>query len=103
MKTHYECQPYEHERTLNPLIFNWDAESGEVAGPGADYILDQISFGEVACHPHRWYHEFSSAPLKSTTDMSAIIGERWILPNDLIDFYPQIEEPEGLPPGAIVG
>lgn len=103
MKARYECQPYVFERALTPLIFDWDADEGKVEGPGATHIMEQIALGGVTCHPDLFLHEFGPTPLKSPTDIAAIIGERWNLPDNLIDFYPQIEEPEGLPPGAIVG
>lgn len=104
MKKRYECQPYPSEKSERPLIFDWDRSAGIVDGEGARHILQQIAMGGVVCRPNSWPHAFSADPLKSLTDMAAIVGERWYLPDDLKPFYPQIDEdPSDLPPGAIIG
>lgn len=102
MKKHYECQPAVwHEK---PLIFDWDEETGEVDGPGADTIKERAAWAEVSAHPYGNAWELSKTPLKSKTDMAAIIGYSWILPDDLAKFYPQFDEDySDLPPDAIIG
>ncbi len=102
MKTHYECQPAVwHEK---PLIFDWDADTGDIEGPGASRIKEMAGWGEVAAHPTPWVWNLSKSPLQNKTDMAAIIGYWWVLPDDLASFYPQIDEDlSDLPPGATIG
>lgn len=102
MKKHYECQPLVwHEK---PLVFDWDADTGEIDGPDAARIKDMATWGEIEAHPLPWSWTFSKSPLKNKTDMAAIIGRWWSLPDDLASFYPQLEEDlSDLPDNAIVG
>lgn len=104
MKKHYECQPYPWERSEELLVFDWDEDAGVIQGLGSRHILRQISLGGAVCRPNAWGHSFSAEPSKSKTDMAAIVGERWTLPDDLAPFYPQLDEDlSDMPPGATIG
>lgn len=87
MKTHYELKPT--GRYAQTLVFDWDIATGEVSGTGAQWILDVAQHGSIGAHPLPWEWTFSNAPLKSRTDMAAIVGYEHELPADLADFYPK--------------
>ncbi len=87
MKTHYELKP--NGPYVLPLVFDWDMATGEVSGPGAQWILDVARHGSTPAHPVPWQWTFSKTPLKSKTDMAAIVGYEHALPADLADFYPK--------------
>ena len=86
MKAHYELKPT--ARYAKPLVFDWDISTGEVFGPSAQFILDMARGGSTPAHPLPWQWAFSKTPLKSKTDMAAIVGYQHELPADLADFYP---------------
>lgn len=77
-----------------PLVFSWDDATGELSGRDAALIAEKASHGGISAHPLPWAHEFSAEPLKSTTDMAAIIGWEHEIPSVLAGFYPQPPEDE---------
>jgi hypothetical protein len=87
MKTHYELKPT--GPYAQPLVFDWDLATGTVSGPSAQWIRDMAADGSTAAHPLPWQWTFSKTPLKSKTDMAAIVGYQHALPADLADFYPK--------------
>jgi hypothetical protein len=92
MPRHYELEPVAwHAQTL---IFDWDEVQGTVTGPGADYILKHAAQGSISVHPMPWSHTFGAEPLKSKTDIAAIIGYQHKLPDDLAAWYPQCQKDE---------
>lgn len=72
--------------------FDWDEETGTVSGPDAAELLTIASWGGIGAHPVPAAHKFGPEPLKSKTDLAAIIGWRHALPDDLAPFYPQFED-----------
>jgi hypothetical protein len=96
MKKHYELQPNGLAPYAEPLAFDWDEETGEVSGTSAEWIKSLAASGSTAAHPVPWGWTFSTAPLKSKTDMAAILGYTHQLPDDLAPFYPQPED-DGTP------
>ncbi len=87
---HYECVPNVwHEQ---PLVFDWDAETGEVSGPSAAAILEVASWGVVSAHPYPCEWALSPEPTKSLADMAVIVGHRHVLPDDLARHYPVIAD-----------
>ncbi|HXG27270.1 MAG TPA: hypothetical protein VNJ47_00275 [Nevskiales bacterium] len=77
------------------LILSWDPETGEISGPGAAFVRGRMEGspdGFVSCHPVPYYHPLSRDPLRSMTDMAAILGFEYKLPDDLQEHYPQPEE-----------
>lgn len=92
---HYNLQPTVWH--AKPWVFDWDEESGLVTGRDAELIIAESKMGGAACHPcPAWPHEFSPEPLKSKTDMAAIIGWEHRLPDDLADYYPKLPD-DGFP------
>lgn len=87
MKMHYELKPKAPYAQL--LVFDWDLATGTVSGPGAQWIRDVAADGSTPAHPAPWQWTFSKTPLKSKTDMAAIVGYEHALPADLADFYPK--------------
>lgn len=88
MKTHYELKPT--GPYAQTLVFDWDIATGELSGAGAQWIREMAQHGSIAAHPLPWQWTFSGAPLKSKTDMAAILGYEHELPADLAAFYPQL-------------
>ena len=75
----------------NDLDFSWNPETGEVTGKSADIVKHIADWGGVPMHPYPATWDFSDSPLKSKTDMAAIIGFQWRLPEDLQSYYPKLE------------
>ncbi|GHT95449.1 hypothetical protein FACS1894116_10980 [Betaproteobacteria bacterium] len=71
-------------------MFDWDDETGEITGPSAGKILEAFKRGEVSVRPRPWGVNISST--KSRTDMAAVVGNYHILPPELADAYPQLED-----------
>jgi hypothetical protein len=92
---HFELQPTVWH--AKPWIFDWDDEAGEVYGIDSEAIIAEAAMGGASCHPcPMWSHKFSSNPLKSKTDMAAIIGWEHRLPDELVEFYPKLPD-DGIP------
>jgi hypothetical protein len=92
---HYELHAIlEHLKDLS-LVFDWDEETGEISGRDAEYIKKcAVPHGVADCLLFAYI--LSAEPLKSKTDMAAILhyngGIHYELPEDLAPFYPQFEE-----------
>lgn len=92
MSHHFECPPFSGNPLIEPLIFDWDDVAGTVSGPGAVEIRRLAKAGGVPMHPLPAGHLFSADPLKSRTDLAAIIGLQHRLPPELADAYPDLIE-----------
>ncbi len=83
-----------------PLEFEWDAESGEVRGRDADKVLglvvSAVKEGCVVGHPQPTNHEISD-PLHNTGEMAVLLGNDWILADDLASAYPKANEEDDIP------
>lgn len=92
--TSYSLKPLHTSPRARPVLleFDWDAETGEINGPGADLIRDRAAWGEIGIQPHPTIHRFSADPLRNRTDMAAIIGYSHELPADLVEHYPQVAD-----------
>ena len=90
MKKHYKLQPTGPH--AQALVFDWDITTGEVSGPGAQWILDMAKGSSIDAHPLPWGWTFSSTPLKSKTDMAAIVGLQHELPAGSGQLLPSIAE-----------
>ncbi len=75
-----------------PLVFDWDATTGEVSGPDAARILAMAKWPSVNARPVPWVWNLGPDPTRSLTDMAAILGWSHELPDELAAHYPQ---PEG--------
>jgi hypothetical protein len=92
MKKHYVCNS--RNKKMEPLVFDWDIESGEVSGPSAGVILEIAASGGVSIYPPPQYWAFGKEPLKDRYDMAAIIGAWHDVPEDLVEYYPGRFTPE---------
>lgn len=86
----FRCASFSGNPDIPPLIFEWDESSGAVRGPSAGLLRSVAEEGGTPLHPTPAYHRFSSEPLKSRTDLAAIIGYLHCLPVDLVDAYPRV-------------
>lgn len=96
MILHFNCPPTSGSPLATPLVFSWNPDTGEVSGPGAEEVRGISRCGGVSAHPLPWAWEFGPDPLRSYTDMAAIVGSYWRLPDELADHYPQLED-DGIP------
>lgn len=80
-----------------PLEFEWDANSGEVKGDGAEKLLALVAAaikgGYVVGHPYPTSFDIND-PLHSEKEMAVLLGNEWILSEDLAAAYPQVDEEE---------
>ncbi|MFA6971648.1 MAG: hypothetical protein WC208_09645 [Gallionella sp.] len=74
-----------------PLVFEWDAATGEIRGPDADKVLGMIASaikeGSMTGHPYPTSYEITD-PLHRPAEMAVLLGQYWILPDDLASAYP---------------
>lgn len=83
-----------------PLEFEWDAESGEVRGRDADKVRNMaVSAQKEGCmigHPYPTTYDITD-PLRKASEMAALLGQEWTLPDELIREYPapDVDEDEG--------
>jgi hypothetical protein len=89
---HFNC-PESFGSNDDPLIFDWDDETGEITGPSADFVLACFKHGNISAHPIPWDWDLTST--KSRTDIAAVIGSLWDLPPDFVDDYPKYEGGDG--------
>jgi hypothetical protein len=89
MKLSFNCPPLSASVLARPLVFTWDPETGEVAGPDADLVRKLAAFDAIDAHPAPGTHRLGEAPLHSWVDMAAIVGSEWELPLELRAHYPQ--------------
>lgn len=88
MRHHFDCPSiYTWLPGEQPLVFDWDDETGEVTGPSAPEILLMFRVGKIDLHPMPWSGPLSST--KNRADIAAVVGLRHKLPPELADFYPQ--------------
>jgi hypothetical protein len=91
---HYELEPIMPH--TKPLIFDWDEATGTVSGRDSARIIEISTWGEVDAHPYGFVHQLSKKTLRNKTDIAAILGREYRLPDDLLPFYPQFED-DGFP------
>ncbi|MDD4928196.1 MAG: hypothetical protein PHP85_02835 [Gallionella sp.] len=74
-----------------PLVFEWNAATGEVRGADADKLLgivaSAVNEGGMTGHPHPTSYDILD-PLHRPSEMAVILGQYWILPDDLAAAYP---------------
>jgi hypothetical protein len=88
---HFNCPPRELNKSRDaPLVFDWDDETGEITGPSAGLIHDAFRTGYVDIHPRPASHDLTST--KNKADLAAIIGNHHVIPADLAEFYPAVED-----------
>lgn len=97
MKKHFECVSINGRK--EKLVFDWDEETGEISGSGYKFFEEQLEEAEIfdgyiGCHPHGMDHKLSDEPFKNKTDMAALIGYFYVLPEELEPYYPRFEVDE---------
>jgi hypothetical protein len=92
----FNCQPASANPLMTGLVFSWNPHTGEVWGPDADKVRAMAQWGSVHAHPLPWAWTLGPDPLKSYTDMAAIVGSHWVLPPALQAHYPVLPN-DGIP------
>ena len=69
----FACETTSGNPFIKPLVFDWDEATGAISGPSAVTILTMAREGGVSLHPHPSYHAFGAEPLKSRTDLAAMV------------------------------
>jgi hypothetical protein len=87
MKLDFNCLPLAAH--AQPLVCTWEPEAGAVDGPDAGLLRWMATWGQVQAHPLPWAWTLSAEPLRSWTDVAAIVGSKWHMPPELRDHYPQ--------------
>ncbi|MBZ0104657.1 MAG: hypothetical protein K8H84_03410 [Sulfuricella denitrificans] len=79
----------------NPLEFEWDPESGEVRGADAGQVIamaaSAVKEGSVTGHPYPTSYDITD-PLHNISEMAVLLGQDWMLSEDLASAYPEEEE-----------
>lgn len=74
-----------------PLVFEWDTAAGEMRGPDSEKVLGMVASavkeGSMTGHPYPTSYKISD-PLHLPAEMAVILGQYWILPDDLAAAYP---------------
>lgn len=94
-----------------PLVFEWNPETGELRGPGADLVADlcrrAVQDGYVQGYPYPTSFDVAN-PLRNAAEMAVVLGQYWRLDGELLAAYPATQESSGLveiaadrPPAAI--
>lgn len=88
----YRLKPQtEHEVEL---VFEWDPESGELRGPGADVVRNMceraLQIGHVNGHPYPTPFSIED-PLRRPAEMAVLLGQFWQLDAELQQEYPKVE------------
>lgn len=92
MKIAFNCPP-QGPTDVGGLVFEWDQDAGQVAGPGAQTLRTMAARGWATYGPHpRAMWPLSAEPFKSAEDLAALVGEDWIVPPELLPHYPEIED-----------
>jgi len=74
------------------LEFAWDWESGEVRGPDADYVravaAEGLHNGMAMGYPYPTSYPITD-PLRKPGELAVLVGNLWLLPEELAGAYPQ--------------
>ena len=85
------------------LEFAWDPETGDVRGPDADYIrslaADGIQNGVAMGYPFPTPYAIRD-PLRTPGELAVLLGNLWLLPEELAAAYPEPPPPADDIPGG---
>lgn len=102
MRRNYDLQPL--TATGTPLRFTWDPDTGDVTGPDAERVLELVADAErrgtVIGDPHPTVFDVND-PLTNEADMALVIGQGFVLPDDLRAAYPATDQEGDIPEDAI--
>lgn len=102
----YRLNPQtEHE---DELAFDWDPESGDLRGSGAEAVRKlcerAVQIGHVNGHPYPTPFDITD-PLHRPAEMAVVLGQFWVLDTDLQAAYPQLppsdDAEEGIDPSVL--
>lgn len=83
------CEPATQNPSIPKLDLLWDGDAGTLSGEGEGWVRELMRVGSVRCHPGPGHtHTLSPEPLRSRTDMAAMIGQAHRLPAELAADYP---------------
>lgn len=83
------CEPATGNPNIPRLDLVWDESAGTLSGDGEEWLRELMSAGSVRCHPGPGHtHTLSTDPLRSRTDMAALIGCSHRIPAELAEDYP---------------
>ena len=93
MQHFIHCEP--SSKGFSPLDLVWDDETLELAGKGADVILEISKDEGIVSHPHPTYYEFEGGAgdgvhIKKTT-LALILAKYHHIPEFLADAMPEYE------------
>lgn len=78
-----------------PISFEWNPETRELRGNNADLVewLANMALrsGYLTGHPYPTDHEITD-PLHLPAEMAVVLGNEWILPDDLQAAYPKPDD-----------
>jgi hypothetical protein len=83
------------------LEFAWDPESGDVRGPDGDYVravaAEGVHNGAAMGYPYPTTYPITD-PLRRPGEMAVLLGNLWLLPEELAAAYPVPPTDNGFPP-----
>lgn len=76
------------------LAFEWDTESGDLRGAGAEIVRNMcaraLQIGHVNGHPYPTPFDIAD-PLHRPAEMAVLLGQFWQLDDELQQAYPKAE------------
>lgn len=85
------------------LEFEWDAATGSFRGSGAPEVARMIEHaireGVVISDPYPSPYEITD-PAHKAADLAVVLGQFWILPEELAREHPE-PPPDNTPPGGL--
>ena len=83
-----------------PLVFDWDPETAQVRGPGAEYVRALVSgvlkSGMAMGHPYPTAYRMTD-PLRCPAEMAVLLGNGYHLPVELARAYPKAPDDDSTP------
>ena len=75
-----------------PISFEWNPETGETRGPNSALVENvadlALRSGELIGHPYPTAYPITD-PLHLPSELAVVLGNDWILPDDLAAAYPR--------------
>ncbi|MEY8874935.1 MAG: hypothetical protein AB9M60_00385 [Leptothrix sp. (in: b-proteobacteria)] len=101
--THYTCDPlntFGSGAAAQRISFEWDPAKGLDKSSGSAALLDVVRGGRVLFGSYPRYYVAAPKSIRTASDLALVIGHAWVIPADLLPFYPP-EPEQDLPPGAV--
>ncbi|MDR1708268.1 MAG: hypothetical protein LBS70_00915 [Candidatus Accumulibacter sp.] len=87
---HFDCAPYDPDFD-RPLVFDWNDETGEFSGEGAETMRERFREGEAPLNiepPVYW----PISDTKSRSDLAAAVAWSHHLPLEFHGDYPKVDD-----------